>query len=101
VIHALLDTTKVVGKTDIDGQTFEVCAEAVANHDRRDNRLTIDLRAFLRAEGHRQIGETTTPGWLPAPQTVTEHTDLADAHEVADDVFANWCRRVAGAVSGC
>jgi hypothetical protein len=100
VIQALLDTTKVVGKSEIDGQPFEICAEAVANHDRRDNRLTVDLRAFLRAEGHARIGETTAPDWLPAPETVTEYTDFAEAHEVAADVFANWCRRVAGAVTG-
>jgi hypothetical protein len=51
----------------------------------------------LRAEKHDHIGETSTPGWLPAPQIITEHVEAGEAHEMANDVFASWCHKVAAA----
>ncbi|MBL9132294.1 MAG: hypothetical protein JNG86_13910 [Verrucomicrobiaceae bacterium] len=94
MIHALLDATQVLGTVQIDGVTHEVCAEALANHDRRCNLLTVNLRAFLRSEQQDHIGEQSTPEWLPAPQTTTEHVEAEEAHAVASDVFASWRRRV-------
>ena len=94
MIHALLDTTQVIGTLQIDGSPFEVCAEALANHDRHSNQLTVNLRAFLRATKHDHIGEMTTPAWLPAPQTVTEHVDGEEAHAMATDIFARWCHKL-------
>lgn len=96
MIHALLDTTQVICTLDIDGSAHELCAEGIANHDRRSNLLTVNLRAFLRATEHTHLGETATPAWLPPPQTVTEHVDAGESHELANDVFASWCHKVAG-----
>ena len=87
MIHALLDTTQVIGTLQIDGSPFEVCAEALANHDRHSNQFTVNLRAFLRAT-------MTTPTWLHAPQTVTEHVDADEAHAMATDIFARWCHKL-------
>jgi hypothetical protein len=98
MIHALLDTTQVICILEMEGVPFEVCAEAVARHDRGKHLLTVELRAFLRAEKHDHIGEISTPGWLPAPQTVTENISAEEAHEVASDVFASWRQKVAGCV---
>lgn len=98
MIHALLDATQVIGTLEIDGATHEVCAEAVANHDRHTNQLTVNLRAFLRSEKQDHIGETTTPSWMPQPQTVTEHVEAGEAHEMANEVFATWRRKVSGLI---
>ena len=92
--HALLDTAQVLRSIEIKGVVHELCAEAIANHDRHSNQLTVNLRAFLRATEHTHIGETTTPSWLPAPQVVTEHVDAEEAHGMANDVFASWCDKV-------
>lgn len=96
--HKLLDTTKVVGATMIDGMPFEVCAEAEASHDRITSMLSVKLRAFLRALEHTHLGETAAASWLPAPDTVTEHVDREEAGEMAKDVFASWCHKVERAV---
>ncbi len=98
MIHALLDATQVLGTLEIDGAAYEVCAEAVANHDRHTNQLTVNLRAFLRSEKQDHIGETTTPAWIPQPQTVTEHVEGGEAHEMANEIFATWKRKVSGVI---
>ena len=98
MIHALLDATQVLGTLEIDGAAYEVCVEAVANHDRHTNQLTVTLRAFLRSEKQDHIGETTTPAWIPQSQTVTEHVEGDEAHEMANDVFASWKKVVAAAI---
>jgi hypothetical protein len=98
MIHALIDTTRVVGSVEAGGVTHEVCAEAVGNHDRGESLLTVNLRAFLRTTEHGHLGETTTPDWLPAPQVVKEHASAEEAHALVDDVFASWCHRVADAI---
>lgn len=94
--HPLLDTTQVISLIEVDGVPFEVCAEALASHDRGKNLLSVELRAFLRAEKHDHIGEVSTPTWLPAPQTLTEHVDAEEAHAVASDVLSSWRHKVAG-----
>lgn len=98
MLHALLDATQVLATVEIDGVPYEVCAEAVANHDRRENKLTVNLRAFLRSEQQTHIGETASATWLPAAQTVTEHVVAGEAHEVASDVFASWRHKVDAAI---
>lgn len=96
MIHSLLDTTQVISILEVEGVPYEVCVEALASHDRSQNRLTVQLRAFLRAEKHDHIGEITTPAWLPAAETVTEHVSAEEAHEVAKDVLSSWRQKVAG-----
>lgn len=94
MIHNLLDTTKVVGTTNIDGIAHEVCAEAEATHDRGISMLTVKLRAFLRTLEHTHLGETAVAAWLPASETVTEHVDREEASAMAKDIFASWCHKV-------
>ena len=94
MLHALLDATQVLGTVQIDGVTHEVCAEALANHDRRSHLLTVNLRTFLRSEQQNHIGKQSTPAWLPKPETVIEHVEAEEAHAVASDVFASWRRKV-------
>jgi len=96
MIHSLLDTTQVISIHTLEDRPYEVCVEAVASHDRSQNLLTVQLRAFLRAEQHAHIGEVSTPSWLPAAETVTEHVGAEDAHAVAADVLASWRHKVAG-----
>lgn len=98
MLHALLDATQVLGTVEIDGVTHEVSAEAVANHDQRTNQLMVNLRAFLRSEQQDHIGEQSTPASLPTSQSVTEHVEAEEAHEMASDVFASWKRKVAAAI---
>ena len=98
MLHSLLDTTQVLGTVEIDHATHEVCAEAVASHDRGTNLLTVNLRAFLRAEKQDHIGETAAADWLPASETVTEPVDAEEAHAMASDIFASWRRKVATTV---
>lgn len=98
MIHSLLDTTQVVSVIEMEGVPFEVCAEALASHDRGKNLLTVQLHAFLRAEKHDHIGEVSEPSWLPAPQTVTEHVGAEEAHAVAVDILAGWRQKVAGSL---
>lgn len=92
--HPLLDTTQVISLIEVEGAPYEVCVEALASHDRSSSRLTVQLRAFLRAEKHDHIGEVTTPSWLPEPETVTEHVSSDEAHAVANDVFSSWRHKV-------
>jgi hypothetical protein len=98
MIHSLLDTTRVVGHLDVVGEPFEVCAEATASHDRSANGLTVNLCAFLRAMRHDHLGEKATADWLPAPEIVTEHVDIDEAHGLTDEIFASWCHRVAALI---
>ncbi len=98
MIHALLDTTQVVATHDIDGISYEVCAEAIATHDRKAHLLSVELRSFLRALNQDHIHEELIPAWLPEPETITDGVEASEAHEMADDVFASWCRRVVATV---
>jgi hypothetical protein len=98
MIHALLDTTQVVATHEVEGLAYEVCAEAIATHDRRAHLLSVELRAYLRALNQDHIHEEMTPDWLPTPETITDGVEASEAHEMADDVFASWCRRVAATV---
>jgi hypothetical protein len=100
MIHALLDTTQVLRTLEIDGVAHEVCVEAIARHDRKTNLLTVELKAFLRSESHVHLGETAPAAWLPQPQTVTEHVDAGEAHEMAQDILASWCVKVRRAIEG-
>lgn len=92
--HGLLDTTQVVATLRVDGEPYEVCAEAEASHDRSTGQLNVRLSAFLRAERQDHIGETLQPDLLPAPETLREHVDAGEAHALASDIFASWKRRV-------
>ncbi len=94
MLYALIDATQVLGNVENDGAIHEVCAEALASHDHRTTQLTVNLRAFLRNKQQEHIGEQTTPTWLPEPQTVIEHVEACEAHEMASDVFASWKRKV-------
>lgn len=96
--HALLDTTQVLRTLSINGIAHEVCVEAVASHDRSSNVLTVHLKAFLRSEAQDHIGEVASASWLPQPQTVTEHVESGEAHEMANDVFASWKNKVAATI---
>jgi hypothetical protein len=98
MIHTLLDATQVLGTLEVDSVTHEVCAEAVASHHRQTNQLVVKLRAFLRSENQEHLGDTTTPAWIPQSQTVTEHVEGGEAHEMANDVFASWKKVVAAAI---
>lgn len=100
MIHALLDATQVLGAVTYDGSTHDVVAEAVANHDRRTKVLTVSLRAFLRAGASDEFGKVSTPPWLPALETVTEHVEIEEATEMAKDIFASWRRKVSAAIPG-
>jgi hypothetical protein len=93
--HRLLDVTQVLATLERDGEPYEVCAEAEAEHDRASQILTVRLSAFLRAERQDHIGETHQPDWLPAAETITEHVGAEEAHALASDIFASWKRRVA------
>ena len=98
MIHAFFDTTKVLGTFEIEGEQYEVCAEAIANHERSTNLVTVNLKAFLRAMKHDHLGERNTPDWLPVDQTVTEHGEIEEAHELTNEIFASWCHKVAGSL---
>jgi hypothetical protein len=98
MLYALLDATQVLGTIELNGAIHEVCAEALASHDRRTMQLTVNLRAFLRSEQQDHIGEQSTPAWLPEPQTVIEHVEAGEAHEMSNDVFASWKRKVEGLI---
>jgi hypothetical protein len=98
MIHALIDTAKVVRTVELDGAPYEVCAEATANHDRRNNCLTVNLRSYLRAKQHEHLGETVNPVWLPAPQNVSEQVEFTEAHEMTNEIFLSWCRKVSESV---
>ncbi len=98
MIHHLIDSTRVVGVTELVGERFEVCAEAVGRHDRGENLLTVELRAFLRAASPGHLGEVAHPDWLPATQELREAVGVEEAHEMVDDIFRSWCRKVAAAI---
>ncbi len=98
MIHALIDTTRVVGSIELDGAIHEVCAEAIGNHNRSENLLSVNLRAFLRSTAHEHLGEVAAPDWLPSEETVTEHVEAGEAHEMVNDIFSLWCRKVSDAV---
>jgi hypothetical protein len=65
MINALFDTTKVVGTLIWEAGSYEVCAEATANHARGENILTVHLRSFLRATQQVHLGETLQPDVCP------------------------------------
>jgi hypothetical protein len=95
MIHGLLDATQVISTTEINGAPFEVCAEADASHDRRSHLLTVTLQSFVRGLSQETLGQKLTPDWLPPSETVHEYIEPDEAHEMASDIFASWCHRVA------
>lgn len=98
MLHALIDTTRVVGHVELDGANHEVCAEATATQEPGTTLVTVKLRAFLRATAQDHLGEMTEPAWLPPSQVVHEHPDPGEAHEWVHEVFASWCHQVASAI---
>jgi hypothetical protein len=98
MLHALIDSTRVVGHFEFGGSNHEVCAEATATQEPGSNLVTVKLRAFLRATEQDQLGETAEVGWLPGSQVVNEHLDPGEAHEWVREVFTSWCHRVASAI---
>lgn len=98
MVHALIDTTRVVGHVEADDTNHEVCAEATATQEPGSNLVTVKLRAFLRATAQDHLGETGVPPWLPDPQVVNEHLEPGEAHDWVHEVFASWCHRVAAAI---
>lgn len=98
MIHALIDATRVVGSVVQDGVPHEVCVEAVGNHDRGENVLTVTLRAYLRATEHGHLGETSAPAWLPSPEELRESVAVEEAHELVEDILASWSQKVKHAI---
>ncbi len=92
--HALLDTTEVVATYSMNGTDYEVCAEAEATHDKRAHLLTVHLRSYLRSLSPESLHEQAQAPWLPEPETLTEGVEVGEAHDLAMDIFASWCRRV-------
>ena len=98
MIHALIDATRVVGTFFEDGNPQEVCIEAIANHNRAENLLTVTLRAFLRSTEHGHLGETSIPDWLPASVELRESVGAEEAHELVEDILASWSLKVKNAI---
>jgi hypothetical protein len=97
-MQGIIDISKVVGSTVINGQVHEVCAEADATFNRATHELAVKLRSYLHSEEQTHVGETLTAPWLPESGAVTEHVEAEEASAVAKDIFASWCRKVQAAI---
>ena len=90
----VIDTSEVLGTVEVPEGTCEVCASADAGYDETAGRLVVNLEAFLRTTNLRRKQERLKADWLPKKETITESVQRDEGHQLAEDVFHCWVRRV-------
>ncbi|HXG49621.1 MAG TPA: hypothetical protein VNO52_18515 [Methylomirabilota bacterium] len=93
-MRPVISIDEMVAETKGPQGRVEVCASAVGDYDEPAGRLTVRLNAFVRPTG--TLAPDFHPDWiqLPAPQTVEEHVDYAEAAPLTREMFRAWVKKV-------
>ena len=90
----IIDTSKILGTVETPVGAREVCISAEANYDERAERLTVELKSFLRNTDLVTKEKHFRADWLPKPETVRESAGPDETVELAREVFNRWERKV-------
>jgi hypothetical protein len=90
----VIDTSEILGTVDFKGGDWEICASAEAGYDSENQKLNVNLDAFLRFPGVTAKDIKERPEWLPHPESISEPVSLGEASEVARDIFHSWVRKI-------
>lgn len=95
-----LDSISVVGATDLDDETVDVCAEVEARYDTPARELTVTLDCFLRRPDAMKHKQRIHAPWLPERQVVRETVDPEEASDMARDIARSWRKKVIEVIPG-
>ena len=90
----VIDTSEVLGTVEVPEGVCEVCASADAGFDEEAGRLVVKLAAFLRPTDLLVKERHFRADWLPKNETVTESVAREECHEMAQEIFHRWVRKV-------
>lgn len=90
----LLDSISIIGATDMDGETMDVCAEVVASFNPANETLTVHLDSFLRHTGITGNKARAMTSWLPKAQVLEESVSRDEASDMARDIARSWRKQV-------
>ncbi|MBM3821911.1 MAG: hypothetical protein FJ404_03305 [Verrucomicrobia bacterium] len=90
----VIDTCEALGCVQLNGETFELVAEAQAMHDEPGRRLLVELKSFLRPVSLTAKERHVRADWLPADHTVNESAEAGECREMTRDIFSRWVRKV-------
>jgi hypothetical protein len=90
----LLDSISIIGATEVDGETMDVCAEVVANYNPGKEILTVHLDSFLRCTRVTGNKARAVAAWLPKPEVMEESVARDEASDLARDVARSWRKQV-------
>ena len=93
-MRRIIDTSEVLGTVRSSKGESEVCVAAEAAYDERENRLVVNLIAFLRPRDLLTKEEHFRGEWMPRNETVTEVVGLDESHDLARELFQRWVRKV-------
>jgi len=89
-----LDSISVVGATDLEDGTMDVCAEVAARYDSPARELTVTLDSFLRSPDATRHKHRVHADWLPERQVVREAVPPDEASEMARDIARSWRKKI-------
>ena len=92
--RTVLDTVRIVETKEVDHESYEVCAAALAAYDESSRKMRIVLDAFVRRFEMRGRDEILHPPWLPRSDTVETHVSLEEAPAAAKEIFSSWATKV-------
>lgn len=90
----LLDSISIIGATEMDNETMDVCAEVVATYNLAKEMLTVHLDSFLRHTGITGNKARAVASWLPKPEVVEESVSREEASDLARDIARSWRKQV-------
>jgi hypothetical protein len=95
-----LDSISVVGATDLEDETMDVCAEVAARYNTPARELTVTLDSFLRSPDAAKHRQRLLAPWLPERQVVREAVSPEEACDMARDIARSWRKKVIELIPG-
>jgi len=89
-----LDSISVVGATDLEDGTMDVCAEVAAHYNSPARELTVTLDSFLRPPDATKHKQRLHAPWLPERQVVREAVEPDEASDMARDIARSWRKKI-------
>lgn len=93
----VIDTSEVLGTTELPEGNCELCATAEADYHDDTRQLIVHLDSLLRTTDARTPERHPPAHWLPKPETICESVRLDESMDVARDIFHRWARKVRAA----
>ncbi len=93
-MHRPLFISEVLDRFVEDGQERELCATSEARYDATQEKVAVDLDAFVRPVELCGKEWHVRPEWLLRPHTVTEGVPEEEAAELSREIFQRWVVRL-------